>query len=82
MRQVLPAGLGGDGESRRDRQAQLGHLGEVRALAAEQILLILVALGEVENVLRHWSSSLVSWLGLSAAPQAPAEASRYAVPVG
>ena len=32
---------------------QLGHLGQVRALTAEQILLVLVALGEVEHVLGH-----------------------------
>ena len=32
------ADLGGDGEARRDRQAEIAHLGEVGALAAEQRL--------------------------------------------
>ena len=31
------ADLGGDGEAGRHRQAEIGHLGEVRALAAEEI---------------------------------------------
>ena len=34
-------------------QAQLHHLRQVRALAAEQVLLVLVALGEVVDVARH-----------------------------
>ncbi len=48
LRQVLRIGLlagvvvgadrGGDGEARRHRQAEVGHLGEVGALAAEQVL--------------------------------------------
>ena len=40
----LGADLGGDGESRGDRQADVGHLGQVRALAAEEVLHLLVAL--------------------------------------
>ena len=34
---VLGAGLGGDGESRGDGQAQFGHVGEIGALAAEKL---------------------------------------------
>lgn len=45
------ARLGGDGEARRDGQPEVGHLGEVGALPAEQVLQILVALGEVINEL-------------------------------
>jgi len=33
------------------RQPQLGHLSQVRALTTQQILLVLVALGEVEHKL-------------------------------
>ncbi|GAB3351427.1 hypothetical protein GCM10027452_20570 [Micromonospora halotolerans] len=50
-RQVRLAGLGGDGEAGRDRQAEIGHLGQVGPLAAEQVLEVLVALGEVVDVL-------------------------------
>ncbi len=49
--QVDLARLGGDGEARRDGQPEVGHLGEVRTLAAEQILEVLVALGEVVDEL-------------------------------
>ena len=51
LRQVLPARLRRDGEPGRHRQPQLGHLGQVRALTTQQVLLILIALGEVEYVL-------------------------------
>ena len=51
--QVAPAGLGGDREARRHRQPQPGHLGQVGALAAEQVLLVLAALGELVHVLLH-----------------------------
>lgn len=54
------AGLGGDGEPRRDGEAQVGHLGQVRALAAEKILEVLVSFGEGVNKLllgRHGSVS-------------------------
>ncbi len=53
LRQVLPASLRRDGEPGRHRQPQLGHLGQVRALTTQQVLLILIALGEVEHVLGH-----------------------------
>jgi hypothetical protein len=45
--QVDLARLGGDGEPGRDGKPEVGHLSEVRALAAEQILQVPVALGEV-----------------------------------
>lgn len=45
------ARLGGDGEAGRDRQPEVGHLGEVGTLPAEQVLQILVALGEVVDEL-------------------------------
>ena len=51
--EVFPAGVGGDGEPGRHRQTQPGHLGQVRALAAEQVLLVLVSFGEFVNVLGH-----------------------------
>ena len=51
--EVGAAGLGGDGEAGRHRQPEVGHLGEVGALAAEQVLHVLVALGEVVDVLRR-----------------------------
>ena len=51
---VLRAGFGGDGEALRDRHAEVGHFGEVRALAAEQLTHVAVAFGEKINVLvRH-----------------------------
>lgn len=45
------ARLGGDGEARRDGEPEIGHLGEVGTLPAEQVLQIPVALGEVINEL-------------------------------
>ena len=48
--EVGAAGLGRDREPGRHREPEVGHLGEVRALAAEQVLLVLVALGEVVDV--------------------------------
>ncbi len=62
------AGLGGDGEAGRDRQTQVGHLGEVGSLAAEKVLEVAVALGEVVDellifVFRHGSRLLEArWL--------------------
>ena len=47
------AGVGGDRETRRHRQAQPGHLREVRPLAAQQVLLVLVALREVVHIAPH-----------------------------
>ncbi len=43
--EVVVAGLGRDREARRGRQAGEGHLGEARALAAEQVLHLAVAFG-------------------------------------
>ncbi len=51
--QVGRAGLGGDHEAGWHREPQDGHLGEVGALAAQQVLHVLAALGEVVHVLRH-----------------------------
>ena len=41
------ADFGGDGEARRDGDADLAHLGEVGPLAAEQFLLLAVAVGRL-----------------------------------
>jgi hypothetical protein len=49
--EVVAARLCRDGESRRHRQAQSRHLREVGPLAAEQVLLGAIALGEGEDVL-------------------------------
>lgn len=49
--EVRLARLGGDGEARRDGQTQVGHLGEVGPLAAEKVLEVAVALGEVVDEL-------------------------------
>ncbi|GLW53110.1 hypothetical protein Kpho01_11210 [Kitasatospora phosalacinea] len=54
------AGVGGDGEPRRDGETQVGHLGEVRTLPAEKVLQVLVSFGEGVNKLllrRHGSFS-------------------------
>jgi hypothetical protein len=48
-----PARVGADREPRRHRKSEVGHLGQVRALPAEQVLLVLAALGEVVDVLGH-----------------------------
>ncbi len=48
--QEVPARLRRDGESGRDRQPHAGHLGQVGALAAQQVLLGAVAVGEVVDV--------------------------------
>jgi hypothetical protein len=58
LTQVLAAGLGGDDEPRRHRQAQVGHLRQIRALAAEQVLQVLISLSEVVDELRHCTLSL------------------------
>jgi hypothetical protein len=49
--QVGVAGLRGDGESGRHGEVQVGHLGEVGPLAAQEVLHLLVALAEVVDVL-------------------------------
>ena len=51
--EIAAAGLGRDREARRHRQPQIRHLGEVRPLAAEQGLLVLVALRELVHELSH-----------------------------
>jgi hypothetical protein len=50
--QVVPAGVGGDRETGRHGQSQIGHLGQVGALAAQQVLLVLIAFAEVVDPLR------------------------------
>jgi hypothetical protein len=57
LREERQARLGGDRESGRDRQAHVGHLGEVGPLAAEEVLHLLVAFGEVVDVLGHSDAS-------------------------
>ncbi|CAM5529829.1 hypothetical protein SNARM312S_07686 [Streptomyces narbonensis] len=62
------ARLGGDREAGGNRQAEVGHLGEVRALATEQVLQVPVALGEVVDELliinfRHGSRLLDDSVG-------------------
>ncbi len=51
--EIASARLGRDGESGRHRQPQIGHLSEVRTLAAEQGLLVLVSLREPVHELSH-----------------------------
>ena len=48
---VVHAGLAGDGEARRHREAQARHLGQVRALAAEDLVVTRRALRDVGPVL-------------------------------
>ena len=48
---ITGAGLGCDGEALRDRHAEVGHLGQVRALSAEQLAHLAVALGEKVDIL-------------------------------
>jgi hypothetical protein len=63
------AEIGRDREARRDRQADRRHLGEVRALAAEQVLVALAAIrntaAEAVHILGHRGSSkcLFLWAG-------------------
>ena len=47
---VLGAGLGGDGEALGHRQADVGHLGQVGALAAQQLAHVGVAFAEQVDV--------------------------------
>jgi len=56
--QVEPAGVRGDDETGGDGKTQVGHLGQVGALAAQQVLQVLVALGEVVDELRHCDALL------------------------
>ena len=48
---VLGAGFGGNGEALRNRQAQVGHFSQVRALAAQQFTHFAVTFGEKVNIL-------------------------------
>jgi hypothetical protein len=45
----VPAGVGGDREAGGHREPEARHLGEVRALAAEQVHLLAAAFREVED---------------------------------
>ncbi len=49
--QVVAAGIGGDREAGRNGQPEVGHLGQVGALAPQQVLQVLVALAEVVDPL-------------------------------
>jgi hypothetical protein len=54
----LGAGLSGDGEALGDGHADVGHLGQIGALAAQQIAHVGVALGkEVQKFSGHWYHS-------------------------
>ena len=56
---VLGAGLGRDGKALRDGQADVGHLREVRALAAQQLAHLRVALREkIAEFFAHDASSI------------------------
>jgi hypothetical protein len=46
MIEIGQAGLGGDHEARRHVEADLRHLAQVGALAAQQMLVLAIALGE------------------------------------
>ena len=50
---VVGADLGRDGEAGRHRQAEIGHLGEVGALAAEEVLLCRLRWAQVPDGLNH-----------------------------
>ena len=50
---VAGASLGGDGEALRHRKTDLGHLGKVRALAAQQVAHAGVAFLKQVHILRH-----------------------------
>ena len=72
-RHVRLARVRGDGEARRDRQTEVGHLGQVRPLAPEQVLLLLGALTEGIDVLHGCSDPLIS-TDLRSVPKVPAGA--------
>ena len=61
--EVGPTGCGRDREAGRHRETQVGHLGQVGSLAAQKVLLVLVALGELVDVGhgRHLPLSMVAW---------------------
>ena len=62
---IIPgAGFGGDGEALRHGHTEIGHLSEVRALAAQQLTHVGVAfLEEVHILLRHWKHSFFTYCG-------------------
>ena len=72
--EVGPAGLGGDGEPGRHRQAEVRHLGEVRALPSEQVLLVLVALAERVHELGHAASGARATIMVQTIMDGPARA--------
>ena len=52
---ILGAGLGGNGEALGNRQAGVGHFGQVSALAAQEFAHVLVAFREqVDILVAHW----------------------------
>ena len=52
---ILGAGLGGNGKALRDGHADVGHLSQVGALAAQQVAHVSVALGkEIQKFVGHW----------------------------
>jgi hypothetical protein len=58
----IGADLGGDGEAGRHRQAEIGHLGEVGALAAEQWMLF----RQGYDRRAWWVQILLAWVVLAA----------------
>ncbi len=68
--EVLAAGVGADDEARWHRQAEAGHLGEVRALAAQQVLLVLVAFREGIHELAHTADHAAPAAGRARGPRA------------
>ena len=66
------ADLGGDGEARRHRQAEARHLGEVGALAAQQVLHVGRAVGlagaEQVDALAGGAGRCACWLRHGSAP--------------
>ncbi len=65
---VVAAGLGGDGEAWRHGQAQLSHVRQVGALAAQEVGYRGVAFGEAVDAL-HW--------GFAGTPHWPLSILRY-----
>ena len=60
---ILRAGFCGDGEALRDRHAEIRHLCQVCALAAEQLTHGAVTLGEQVNIFVHTVDKPLSCLG-------------------
>ena len=77
---VLGAGLSGNGEALGHRQTDVGHLGQVSALAAQQLAHGAIALGEkVDKLLRHGkhSFSAFAWRFLSSCSEKPETVFRF-----